>query len=53
LAGSKGWIADQTSSGTSCSAMVRVVEVVAMAWDHPVTPRRCETTSYHLGKQMV
>jgi hypothetical protein len=34
LAGNRGWIADQTSSGTSCSAMVKVVEEIAMARDH-------------------
>jgi hypothetical protein len=31
-------MADQTSSGTSCSAMVRVVDEVAMARDHPAPP---------------
>jgi hypothetical protein len=31
LAGSSGWMAAQTSSGTSCSAMVGVV----MAAHHP------------------
>jgi hypothetical protein len=35
LGGSSGWMAAHTSSGTSCSAMVGVVEEVAMAPDHP------------------
>jgi hypothetical protein len=35
LCGSSGWMADQTSSGTSCSAIVRVIEELAMARDHP------------------
>ena len=53
LGGSRGWIADQISSGTSCSAMVRVVVEVAMARDHPASPRRCETTSKHRSAAVI
>jgi hypothetical protein len=43
LAGSSGWMAAHTSSGTSCSAMVRVVGEVAMPRDHCAHPS-CEAT---------
>src|SRR5829696_5409833 len=42
-------MAAQTSSGTSCLAMVGVV----MAAQHPRPPSRCETASYDLGNDRV
>ena len=50
MAGSSGWMAAHTSSGTSCSALVRVIEEVAMAPIIPHPPDLVKRPLNRLGR---